>query len=212
MGKVPTRAAAAALLGVPVDADAPLVRRAFRLWARSAHPDAGGSAAELDRLRRARDVLLAARPTSTVQACRRASTASSSAPRPRAPLRSVLRRPGPGGATAVLAALALALAGGALAALLPAAPALAVAPAAVLACAFGIVLADAILGRGSDAGHRVAVMAGGWAIAAAGIAIVAQAAGRGIVEVLPVLAVPLVAAASWLIAPRPWSAVSGRRG
>jgi curved DNA-binding protein CbpA len=44
-------------LDVPRDADTPTIRKAYRRKAKRAHPDAGGSAAEFDRARRAMTVL-----------------------------------------------------------------------------------------------------------------------------------------------------------
>lgn len=56
-------AEARALLGVGESASAEEVRRAYRRLARTAHPDAGGDAADFHRLQQAVDVLLAPRPT-----------------------------------------------------------------------------------------------------------------------------------------------------
>ena len=53
-----TREQAANVLGVPHDADPSEVRRAWRIWARLAHPDAGGSPEHFRRLAQARDALL----------------------------------------------------------------------------------------------------------------------------------------------------------
>lgn len=44
----------------PVTSDPPEIQRAFRLKAKTAHPDAGGSAEEFRRITEARDVLLRA--------------------------------------------------------------------------------------------------------------------------------------------------------
>ena len=53
---------AAQLLGVQVGASAPDVERAFRVQARSTHPDAGGAEDAFIRLTTARDILLAIVP------------------------------------------------------------------------------------------------------------------------------------------------------
>ncbi|MEM7095721.1 MAG: J domain-containing protein [Actinomycetota bacterium] len=55
------RSEAAAILGVPVDADEGTVQAAFRSRARELHPDRDGSG-DLDQLARARDTLIAPEP------------------------------------------------------------------------------------------------------------------------------------------------------
>jgi hypothetical protein len=52
--------AARRLLGVARHADAPIIEAAFRARMRAAHPDAGGSVIDAQRLAAARDLLLAA--------------------------------------------------------------------------------------------------------------------------------------------------------
>ncbi|MFM8896942.1 MAG: hypothetical protein ACKOE2_16640, partial [Actinomycetales bacterium] len=75
------RSEAAALLGIPVDADEDAIRRAWRFWARVAHPDAGGDPDHFTRLDRARQTMLATRPLPEL------------VPDPRPPLRQVLHSP-----------------------------------------------------------------------------------------------------------------------
>jgi hypothetical protein len=74
---------AAFLLGVPVTADPEAVRRAWRMWARIAHPDVDGDPAHFAELDAARRVLLQPAPA--------VAPAVNSAPRKK--LSQVVRNP-----------------------------------------------------------------------------------------------------------------------
>ena len=179
-----TRDEAAALLGLVADADPATVRHAWRMWARIAHPDVGGDPEHFARLDRARRVLLQPLPQVL-------------APEPRADLSDVLRRP------AHPAALALGAAGAIILGLLPAllgvgpsplAIAVAALPAALSAAAWSAWATREALGPRADRGHRIALLGLAWLPVATAQQLLAAAAGQGLLTVLPVLALPLVAA------------------
>lgn len=176
------RGEAAAILGVPVDADPADVRRAYRMWARIAHPDAGGDAAHFARLTLARRVML--RPRAI------ARTSSAPMPAPRPPVSAMVRVPDRVALVALGAIAAIALV---------ALPLLGVPdPVAALAAGIGaatwsVVATRTILRTGADAGHRIAVLAWTWLPLAAADVAVGTALGTGVVSVLPVLALPFVA-------------------
>jgi hypothetical protein len=90
---------AAALLGLGPDASHEQVNRAWRVWAKLAHPDIGGDRGHFEALASARAVLLSA-----VDSPSERTTPPASSSAPRVALRSVTRRP----RGAVLLALALA--------------------------------------------------------------------------------------------------------
>lgn len=218
-----TREQAAGLLGVPPDAAPDQVRQAWRTWARLAHPDLGGDAAYFDRVRSARDVLLAQHgktlptepaPTST------STSASTSAPTqepelpPRLSWSQVLRAPHPREAlvAVLLAMLALGLA--ALPSVFdvgeqPLRLAIAAAPAAVAAAGWSVVLVNRLLASTADVGHRITALTAAWLPIFAGQFVVAQIAGTSLLPVLPVLALPFVAAIAMVnpgagLRPRPF--------
>lgn len=176
-----TRDDAAALLGVAPDAAPDAVRRAWRTWARLAHPDAGGDPAHFTRLLAARDVLL--RPTPRPMP----------APVPRPTWADVLhvpKRP-----WAVIGLGLLAIGSGALAPILGLGL-LSVACPALLGAVAAVVLTRALLRPTADAGHRIAMLAFTWAPVVVGQLLVSSVLGTSLVPVLPILAVPLVAAVS----------------
>ena len=214
-----TRGEAARLLGVPVDAGADAVRHAWRVWARLAHPDAGGDSQHFARLELARRVLLQpdildpARPGSTTgpTAARSATVEQASVPPdpsrtawtapPRAPLASVLHPPARPLGLVVLGVVALALA--ALPALLgmvdsASSATLEVAvtgmPAALAAAAWAVAGTRAVLDPVADPGHRMTVLALAWLPVCLLQLAVSTLAGAGLITVLPLLALPLVAA------------------
>lgn len=191
-----SRGEAAALLGVSPSATPDEVRRAWRMWARAAHPDAGGDAAHFARLEQARRVLLSA--PDPVPADAAAAGVADVYPPPwpeppaRPPLRSVIRRPTRLGVLVVLAAVVVFL--GLLPAVTSVPVALLAVPLGVAAAAWAVVAAHACLADGADRGHRMAVLLLLWLPVALGQVGVSTLAGRTLLTVLPILALPLVAA------------------
>lgn len=188
------RSEAARLLGLPVDADADAVRHAWRAWARLAHPDAGGDPEHFARLDRARRVMLKGTPIAADRVPPDPSRAGWIAP-PRATLRSVLRMPERPVRLAVIALVSLGLA------VLPAVVppdipnlALAAIPAAIAAAVWAVALTRDVLAPAADPGHRMAMLAVAWLPMCALQLAVSAVAGRGLISVLPLLALPLVAA------------------
>lgn len=186
-----TRAEAAAVLGVPLDAGTDEVRHAWRMWARIAHPDTGGDPAHFARLDQARRVLADPAPAVTSSARPREPV-----PTPHAPLRSVLVRP-PHPRVLVLLGVATALLAAA-PAVLQAPTTLAIVatamPAAVCAAVWAGYATRQALRPGADAGHVMAMLFLLWVPVALLQQVIAALAGVSLLPVLPVLAVPLVAA------------------
>ena len=187
------RAEAASLLGVAPDADPRQVRRAFRLWVAVAHPDRGGCADGLDRLREARDVLLRTeapppRATSEPESC---------SPAARTAWRDVLARRGRRErvleAAAVVAAIAVAA--------VPGFPAAQAAASAILAAVAAWTIARLRLAPVADSGQRVIVAMGAWVGVVIAQLAVSTAAGASLLPVLPLLAVPFVATVSLVLLP-----------
>lgn len=176
---VTARAEAAALLGVPLGADAATVRRAYRMWARVAHPDAGGDPAHFARLSQARRIMLA-HPSRPVPAD----------PAPRPPLAAMLRPPQHWPLVAIAAAVAI---GVVPLALLGMSPPVSACIDGVAAAAWSVIAARSMLRSGADAGHRIALHTLDWLPMAAAQLAVAAGIGIPIIEVLPLLAVPFVA-------------------
>jgi hypothetical protein len=172
---------AAALLGVPADASAEAVKRAWRVWARLAHPDAGGDPRSFAELDQARRVLLRPRPPSF-----------GLEPAPRLPWRAVLTRPahpillGLGAGVAVLLAIVPAFTA------LPVV--LAAAPAFIAATAWAVFASRALIAPRADHGHRITALALLWLPIAAAQVGVSIIAGVSLIAVLPLSALPLAAA------------------
>ena len=196
---------AAALLGVQADASAVDVKRAWRVWARLAHPDAGGDPQHFAELDEARRLLLREQPPLL-----------GLEPQPRPTWRQVLTRP----AHPILLSLG-AVAAMALAIVPSVAPQplfLAAAPAFLAATAWAVVASRALLapssGRGpsADHGHRITALALLWLPVASAQVVVSMIAGASLLPVLPLSALPLAAAVS---AVNPgaglWRPVSGER-
>lgn len=182
-----TRDEAAALLGVDVSADPDTVRHAWRMWARVAHPDAGGDPQHFARLDHARRVLSLPQP-----------------PRPPAPAHApardrwadVLQRPRH--PLVLLVACAGAIAFAALPGGVDASPTLAQLAAlallaSVAACAVAAAASRDVLADRADRGHRMAAIAALWAVLAGLQLLTAAVAGVSLVPVLPVMALPVVA-------------------
>lgn len=187
MDRTMDRAAAAALLGVTEDADGDEVRRAYRVWARIAHPDAGGDPEHFQRVGQARRVLLQAVPEEP--------SAGASAAAIRVPFASVLRRPRQwtplllaGVVIVVLAALPR----------LGVGPVVAAALAGVASSIWAVLVARSILGSEADTGHRMTAIVLAWLPIAVLLVAVSAVLGTGFVSVLPVIALPLVAVVGWL--------------
>ena len=190
-----SRVDAAHLLGVDPTADPDSVRHAWRMWARVAHPDVGGDPAHFALLDQARQVLLAPLPPPDAEEWH---------PLPRVPLRDVLRRPDRafGLLSAVLAAVT--------AALLPRVFGQTVsevsmeqlvvlsAPAALLAALTSVWVTRQLLVESADRGHRITMLAACWMPLALLLVLVSTVAGSSMLPVLPVLALPLVAAVAAL--------------
>lgn len=182
-----TREEAARLLGVSPHAEPAEVKRAFRLWAAWAHPDQGGSAERFAELCAARDRLLEPAPAQTDAAIVPPDAAI--VPRPRRAWRDVLVRPTP----LRTAGLALGFVA-AVAAVLVAGPApLLVVPAAVASAAWCVAVSRTIL-QGADHGHVIVTRSVAWALVTGVQWVVAAVLGIALVEVLPLLALPFVAA------------------
>lgn len=181
-----TREEAARLLGVSPHAEPVEVKRAFRLWAAWSHPDQGGSAERFAELCAARDRLLEAYPAPRPAPARADSTL---VPRPRRSWRDVLVRPTP------LRAAGLALGFvAAVAAVLVAGPApLFAVPAAVGSAAWCVAVSRTIL-HGADHGHVIVTRSVAWALVTGAQWVLAMLLGIALVEVLPLLALPFVAA------------------
>lgn len=181
------RADAAALLGVPIDADAGEVRRAYRMWVRVAHPDAGGDPLHFARLTQARRTMLRPAP-------RRMASTKAESPAPRAPLSTMVRLPSTWPLLAIGAGGVVALA------LLPAlgvAVPLAAFIAGTVTAAWAVLATRGSLRTGADAGHRIAMYALTWLPLATAITMVSLVFGTDLVMMLPLLALPFAAVISW---------------
>jgi hypothetical protein len=177
------RIAASALLGIDADADAPQVRSAWRVWARVAHPDAGGDPAHFRELVRARDVMLAGSIPEPVPMPE---------PEPRRRLRSVWRYPDRAAASLIAAAYVVALAISAISLVLPTWIAAGVMGA--LGALAASVATRFILERQADVGHRISTMAMAWLPLTLGQVVVSEALSVPVLTVLPVLVVPFAVA------------------
>ena len=181
-----TREEAARLLGVAPDAGPVEIKRAFRLWAAWAHPDQGGSAERFAELCSARDRLLDGDPAPRPSTPQPEGTL---VPRPRKSWREVLVGPTllrtAGLAVGFVAAVACVLIAGP-------APLLAM-PAAVASAAWCVAVSCTIL-RGADHGHVIVTRSAAWALVTGAQLVVAALLGIALVEVLPLLALPFVAA------------------
>lgn len=187
---MPDRAEAARLLGVSPTSDEATIRRAFRTWAALTHPDHGGDGRNFQALCDARDALLqpiTAPPGS--ESVLRQPRQDRTSPSPRRAWREVIKRPAPlAGALLVIGLVA------SIAAVLVAGPApLLAMPAALASAAWCVAVSRTIL-RGADHGHVIVTRSLAWAAATCGQLMVASLAGIALVEVLPLLALPFVAA------------------
>ena len=171
------------LLGVPPDASPSVVRHAWRMWARIAHPDFGGDPEHFARLEQARRVMMIPDPDVIPVL-------------PRLRLREVLRLPAHPLRVATGALIALALSA------LPAlvgdetsllAIAVACLPGAIAAAGIAATITRECLTALADRGHRIIVVSVVWLVVAVLQVSVAAILGVDLLPVLPVLAIPIVA-------------------
>ena len=195
-----TREDAARLLGVGADAGPADGKRAFRLSAAWTHPDQGGSAQRSTELCAARDRLLA-----ECESPRPVRADTPLVPRPRKPWRSVLVRPTPRGAVGLAIGFAVAVATVLLAG---AAPLLAL-PAAFASAAWCVAVSRGVL-RAADHGHVIVTRSLAWGAVTCAQVGIAMLVGIELIEVLPLLAVPFVAAIA-MVNPAPglWQGARG---
>lgn len=186
-----TREQAALLLGVDIDASVEQVHHAWRVWAKLAHPDAGGDREHFEALMRARSILLThpAQPAGQPTA-ERTATQSTPAPQPRAPLRNVCCRPSARG----VVVLVIVAVGSVFTALL--APrlsdfggALAV---GVVASAGSLAFQRNLLARSADTGHRITALTLAWFPIAGALTATVAYQGVAIIGLLPVIVLPFV--------------------
>jgi len=178
-----TREQAANVLGVPHDADPSEVRRAWRIWARLAHPDAGGSPEHFRRLAQARDALLDGSVPEPLPM---------SEPEPRAPLRRVCVRPTGPAVWSVIGLCLLAVLGAGAADVLPTWAAALVMGS--LATAAAVILTRRVTTDQADVGHRITLLTAAWVPLASIQVLVAQVLGASVLTALPALALPFAAA------------------
>jgi len=178
-----TREQAANVLGVPHDADPSEVRRAWRIWARLAHPDAGGSPEHFRRLAQARDALLDGSVPEPLPM---------SEPEPRAPLRRVCVRPTGPAVWSVVGLCLLAILGAGAADVLPTWAAALVMGS--LATAAAVILTRRVTTDQADVGHRIILLTAVWVPLATIQVFVAQVLGASVLTALPALALPFAAA------------------
>ncbi|MFM8240587.1 MAG: hypothetical protein ACKOAW_09775 [Actinomycetota bacterium] len=179
------RAEAAAVLGLGDRPTPDEIKRAWRLWAREAHPDFGGNESEFARLCEARTVLmepLAGDPG-----------VASARPAPRRAWRDVLVRPDSRGALQLACLCAMSLVAVLVASLFPMPWGLS--GAAVIATATCVVASRRLL-SGSDHGHVIVVRSVAWITITALQCGLAALVGIPAFEALPLLAVPFVACIS----------------
>ena len=188
-----SRTEAARLLGVDVSADPDTVRHAWRMWARVAHPDAGGDPQHFARLDHARRVLSTPQPPAAAVLAHAPAPAHAPA---RARWSTVLQRPRhPIG---VLAGAAVAVASAALSGSVGVSPTMIQLAslallASVAACGVAVGVAREVLADRADRGHRMAAISALWSLLAGLQLVTAAVVGVSLVPVLPVMALPIVA-------------------
>lgn len=190
-----TREHAALLLGVDENSSVDDVQRAWKVWVRLAHPDAGGDRDHFEALMRARRVLLANVVQANAVEMDTAPAADHVVP-DRPPLRSVVRRPSRGVAIVLVGVAVIALASPVVTLSL----ALWLSAAIMGGCAAGFAAGAtrALLGDRGDVGHRITCISALWLPVACGQVGLSVSLGSDIVLMLPVLAVPLVASVAWM--------------
>lgn len=182
-----TRQQAALLLGVEAHATPTEVNHAWRVWARLAHPDAGGDRAHFEALAEARALLLRGGAASATDQC------TSDEPRGSARLawRQVCRRPD---LRAVIALCVVALVG-----LLAtvASPRAATLVAGLMlgaaAAGFAVVAERNVLQPFADTGHRIGILCAAWVPVVTLLLVGSAIQGVDVIAVLPIVALPFVA-------------------
>ena len=190
-----TREHAALLLGVDENSSVDDVQRAWKVWVRLAHPDAGGDRDHFEALMHARRVLLASVVQANAVEADAASAAEHAVP-DRPSLRSVVRRPSRGAALVLVGVAVIALASPVVT--LSLAPWLSAAIMGVCAAGFAAGATRALVADRGDVGHRITCVSLLWLPVACGQVGLSASLGSDIVLMLPVLAVPLVAAVAWM--------------
>ena len=190
-----TREHAALLLGVDESASADDVQRAWKVWVRLAHPDAGGDRDHFEAMMNARRFLLASVVQANAVEADAAPAAEHAVP-DRPSLRSVVRRPSRGAAIVLVGVAVIALASPV--ATLSLAPWVSALIMGGCAAGFAVGATRALLGDRGDVGHRIMCISALWPPVACGQVGLSSSLGSGIVLMLPVLAVPLVASVAWM--------------
>ena len=190
-----TREYAALLLGVDESSSADDVQRAWKVWVRLAHPDAGGDRDHFEALMHARRVLLASVVQANAVEADAAPAAEHAVP-DRPSLRSVVRRPSRGAAIVLVGVAVIALASPV--ATLSLAPWVSALIMGGCAAGFAVGATRALLGDRGDVGHRIMCISALWLPVACGQVGLSASLGSDIVLMLPVLAVPLVASVAWM--------------
>ena len=190
-----TREHAALLLGVDENSSADDVQRAWKVWVRLAHPDAGGDRDHFEALMHARRVLLASVVRANAVEAGTASAAEHAVP-DRPSLRSVVRRPSRGAAIVLVGVAVIALASPV--ATLSLAPWVSALIMGGCAAGFAVGATRALLGDRGDVGYRIMCISALWLPLACGQVGLSASLGSDIVLMLPVLAVPLVASVAWM--------------
>ena len=190
-----TREHAALLLGVDESASADDVQRAWKVWVRLAHPDAGGDRDHFEALMRARRVLLANLVQANAVEANTAPAAQQAVP-DRPSLCSVVRRPSRGAAIVLVGVAIIALASPVVT--LSLVPWLSAAIMGGCAAGFAVGATRALLGNRGDVGHRITCISAVWLPMACGQVGLSASLGSDIVLMLPVFAVPLVASVAWM--------------
>ena len=190
-----TREHAALLLGVDESASADDVQRAWKVWVRLAHPDAGGDRDHFEALMHARRILLASVVQANAAEADAAPAAEDAVP-DRPSLRSVVRRPSRGAAIVLVGVAVIALASPV--ATLSLAPWVSALIMGGCAAGFAVGATRALLGDRGDVGYRIMCISALWLPLACGQVGLSASLGSDIVLMLPVLAVPLVASVAWM--------------
>lgn len=180
-----TREQAALLLGVRSEASSEEVIHAWRVWAKLAHPDAGGDREHFEALALARSVLLKGAELAAGD-----PSAAEVSVEPRASLRSVCQRPTVRHLLVVVLAMSgclLVIVGAPLISEFSAALAVGVASAAT-----AIAIQRAFLGPLADTGHRITIVVLTWLPVVAALGLGVTYLGVELIEYLPVVALPLV--------------------
>lgn len=181
---------AAILLGVSPDADPDTIRRAWRMWARIAHPDLDGDPEHFVRLDTARRILLQPSPAPVLAAA--PAPAPRPRPRPRPSWSQVVQMPAHPFALCIAGILVVLIATLSGVSAIPFA--LTVAACAVAAAAWSVWVTREVLSQNADHGHRIAALALCWLPIAFTQVILSIVVAASFVPVLPVLALPFVAA------------------